>query len=70
MDFLEQLLARLPETPAPVRGLWIGPYFADVQGAGQLEIGRVSLWMGLAMVAGNFAYGPLDRLLQQVRHDR
>jgi len=48
---------------AGLRGLWIGPWFADVQGAGQLEIGRVSLWMGLAMVAGNFAYGPLDRWL-------
>ncbi|MBN8631346.1 MAG: MFS transporter [Rhodobacterales bacterium] len=48
---------------AGLRGLWIGPYFADVQGADQLEIGRVSLWMGLAMVAGNFAYGPLDRWL-------
>ncbi len=48
---------------AGLRGLWIGPYFADVQGAGQLEIGRVSLWMGLAMVAGNFTYGPLDRWL-------
>ena len=50
---------------AGLRGLWIGPYFADVQGAGQLEIGRVSLWMGLAMVAGNFAYGPLDRWLRR-----
>lgn len=48
---------------AGLRGLWIGPYFADVHGADQLEIGQVSLWMGLAMVAGNFAYGPLDRWL-------
>jgi predicted MFS family arabinose efflux permease len=48
---------------AGLRGLWIGPYFADVHGAGQAEIGRISLWMGLAMVAGNFAYGPLDRWL-------
>jgi predicted MFS family arabinose efflux permease len=48
---------------AGLRGLWIGPYFSDVHGAGQLEIGQVSLWMGLAMVAGNFAYGPLDRWL-------
>ena len=31
MDFLEQLLARLPETPAPVRGLWIGPYWTAVR---------------------------------------
>ena len=31
MDFLERLLARLPATPAPVRGLWIGPYWTAVQ---------------------------------------
>lgn len=48
---------------AGLRGLWIGPYFADVHGADALEIGRISLWVGLAMVAGNFAYGPLDRWL-------
>jgi predicted MFS family arabinose efflux permease len=48
---------------AGLRGLWVGPYFADVHGAGPLEIGRISLWIGLAMVAGNFAYGPLDRWL-------
>lgn len=50
---------------AGLRGLWIGPYFADVHGAGQMQIGEVSLWMGLAMVAGNFAYGPLDRWLRR-----
>jgi len=48
---------------AGIRGLWVGPYFADVHGADQLGIGEVSLWIGLAMVAGNFAYGPLDRWL-------
>jgi predicted MFS family arabinose efflux permease len=48
---------------AGIRGLWVGPYFADVHGANQLGIGQVSLWMGLAMVAGNFAYGPMDRWL-------
>lgn len=48
---------------AGLRGLWVGPFFADVHGATQAEIGRVSLWIGLAMVAGNFAYGPLDRWL-------
>ena len=31
MDFLEQLLARLPDAPAPVRGLWIGPYWTAVR---------------------------------------
>jgi predicted MFS family arabinose efflux permease len=48
---------------AGLRGLWVGPYFADVHGANPLEIGRVGLWIGLAMVVGNFAYGPLDRWL-------
>jgi predicted MFS family arabinose efflux permease len=48
---------------AGLRGLWVGPYFADIHGADPLEIGRIGLWIGLAMVAGNFAYGPLDRWL-------
>ena len=47
---------------AVLRGLWIGPYLADVFGADAARIGQASLVMGLAMVAGNFAYGPLDRL--------
>lgn len=48
---------------AGLRGLWVGPYFADVHGADPLEIGRVGLWIGLAMVTGNFASGPMDRWL-------
>lgn len=48
---------------AGLRGLWVGPYFADVFGLGTDGIGRVTLLMGAAMVIGNFAYGPLDRLL-------
>jgi len=48
---------------AALRGLWVGPYFTDVFGADLAEIGRVTLAMGLAMVLGNFAYGPLDRLI-------
>lgn len=66
MPVLWPILAMMVVCYAPIaglRGLWIGPYFADVHGADQLEIGRISLWMGLAMVAGNFAYGPLDRWL-------
>ena len=47
---------------AAVRGLWAGPYLADVFGSGPEGIGRVTLLMGLMMVAGNFAYGPLDRI--------
>ena len=48
---------------AGLRGLWIGPYFAAGFGADAARIGEISLIMGLAMVAGNFAYGPMDRIL-------
>jgi predicted MFS family arabinose efflux permease len=46
-----------------VRGLWAGPYLADVFGLDAIAIGTVTLAMGAAMIAGTFAYGPLDRLL-------
>jgi predicted MFS family arabinose efflux permease len=48
---------------AVIRGLWAGPYLHEVFGADPGGIGRATLVMGLAMVAGNFAYGPLDRLV-------
>ncbi|MBN2629170.1 MAG: MFS transporter [Rhodobacteraceae bacterium] len=48
---------------AAIRGLWVGPLFRDVFSADAAWIGQVSLIMGLAMVAGSFAYGPLERLL-------
>lgn len=48
---------------AGIRGLWVGPYSEEVFAADAARIGQVSLVMGLAMIAGNFLYGPLDRLL-------
>jgi hypothetical protein len=48
---------------ASIRGLWVGPLFRDVFGADAAWIGQVSLVMGLSMVAGSFAYGPLERAL-------
>ena len=48
---------------ADLRGLWAGPFMREVFGADAGTIGWVTLAMGLAMVAGNFAYGPADRLL-------
>lgn len=48
---------------AGLRGFWVGPYFTDVHGYDALAVGKVGLWIGIAMVAGNFAYGPLDRVL-------
>ena len=46
--------------PAGIRGLWAGPYLAEVYGADMLTIGRVTLFMAIAMVTGSFLYGPLD----------
>jgi len=57
------MMAACYAPPAGLRGLWIGPWYADVFGADSARIGQVTLVMGLAMVAGNFAYGPLDRVL-------
>lgn len=45
------------------RGLWIGPYLEDVFAASPSAIGWVTFAMGLAMIAGTFAYGPMDRIL-------
>ena len=47
---------------AGIRGLWAGPYLADLYDANSLLIGRVTLWMAIAMVIGSFVYGPLDKL--------
>jgi nitrate/nitrite transporter NarK len=47
---------------AGLRGLWIGPYFTDVFGSTIAQVGTVTTIMALAMIAGNFFYGPLDRL--------
>ncbi len=46
---------------AGVRGLWAGPYSAEVFGADTALIGTVTLVMGLAMIASSFLYGPADR---------
>jgi MFS family permease len=48
---------------ASLRGLWVGPYYTGVFQADAAEIGFVTLMMGLAMIAGSLAYGPMDRLI-------
>ena len=45
---------------AGIRGLWAGPYLADVYGVDALAIGQATLFMALAMSIGSFLYGPLD----------
>lgn len=47
---------------AGIRGLWAGPYLSDLYHSTGLEIGRVTLYMALAMITGSLLYGPLDRL--------
>ena len=47
---------------AGIRGLWVGPYAESVFAADAARIGQISLVMGLSMIAGNFLYGPLDRI--------
>jgi predicted MFS family arabinose efflux permease len=49
--------------PAGVRGLWAGPYLQEVFGLDADGIGLVTLGMAAAMILGNFAYGPADRIL-------
>ncbi|KIC40985.1 MFS transporter [Ruegeria sp. ANG-S4] len=46
-----------------IRGLWAGPYLADVFALDTTQIGQATLVMGAAMIAGTFVYGPLDRIL-------
>ncbi|WP_163849905.1 MFS transporter [Pseudooceanicola aestuarii] len=48
---------------ATLRGLWIGPYFADIYGASATQVGQAALVLGVAMILGTYAYGPLDRWL-------
>lgn len=45
-----------------LRGLWIGPYLTEVFRADPRVIGQATLAMGIAMVLGPLAYGPLDRV--------
>jgi len=67
MPVIWPILAMMLVNYAPaagLRGLWAGPYTRDVFGADAGMIGSVTLVMSIAMVIGNFAYGPLDRLFK------
>lgn len=44
------------------RGLWVGPYFAEVHGLGPTDRGNAILAMAAAMSLGAIMYGPADRL--------
>lgn len=45
-----------------IRGLWIGPYLTEVWGSSESFTRNASLLMGIAMIAGTLAYGPLDKI--------
>lgn len=47
---------------AGLRGSWIGPFHEDLFNYDTLEIGRVTLYMSIALAVGTLFYGPLDRL--------
>lgn len=47
---------------ANLRSPWSGPFFSDVFGLDDAAIGQATLAMALAMAAGSFIYGPLDRV--------
>lgn len=46
---------------AGIRGLWIGPFLADLHLADSLLIGKLSLGMAVMMMLGSLFYGPVDR---------
>ncbi|WP_111732394.1 MFS transporter [Roseovarius amoyensis] len=49
---------------AALRGLWAGPYLTDVFALSTAQVGQATLVMGVAMIAGTLAYGPLDRVFR------
>ncbi|MBM3605033.1 MAG: MFS transporter [Alphaproteobacteria bacterium] len=65
--FILPLFAVNYAVTAAIRGLWAAPWLEQVHGADATQIGRVTLAMGLAMVAGSFAVGPAARLLGSPR---
>jgi len=50
-----------------VRGLWSGPYLADVYSLGTDERGNIILAMSVALGAGTFMLGVLDRLIKRTK---
>lgn len=44
------------------RGVWTGPFMAEMHGASQGVIGTVALGLGVAMILGTLGYGPAERI--------
>lgn len=47
---------------ANLRGLWAGPFLADIHGYDIEAIGRATFVMAIALILGTITYGPLDVL--------
>ena len=45
------------------RGLWLGPYFAEIHGLQGVALGNAALAMAAAMSAGALTFGSIDRWL-------
>lgn len=67
MKFLIPLAVFNYAVSAGIRGSWAGPYLGDVHGMDAIGIGNATLWMALAMVAGNFIVGPLSNRLGTIK---
>lgn len=47
--------------PSALRGLWLGPYFHDIWDFDRTAIGWTGMAMGLGLVTGSMAIGPIAR---------
>ena len=57
------IMAMGPPIFFTLRGLWAGPYLADVHALDPVGRGHVLMVMAACLIAGNLVYGPLDRRL-------
>ncbi len=49
---------------AAERGLWVGPFFAEVYNLDPIERGNATLVFAIALSAGALLYGPLDQMFK------
>ena len=61
------LIAGSYAVSAAIRGLWAAPYLRDVFGADDAAIGKATMAMGIAMVAGNLLAGRFVWLCRSAR---
>lgn len=52
---------------ATARGLWIAPFMSDVHGYDAVASGHAATVMAVAMIAGAFAYGGLEKAVGRIK---